>query len=240
MVQEQCPKIYRRCDFLQWRERRKRGKKVRRAIAQHECINAFNARIRSNRILCCRNRQRMKERKIKQIKTQYGLNCCFRKIVSLGAFAMYKGNMGTGTGMLLLLQLLLRIQILSLSIVIANGVQKLLHILHVSDLITWHIVCLRSLVHFTVQSINRAKQMAEKFNRPNKSNEFEIQVTSEKNIFSTQNVWVCLHQHCKKPKHRQNRPEKYSGFLMQIYCKHKITIALRHDFIYLLRQNEDM
>lgn len=63
----------------------------------------------------------MKERKIKQIKTQYGLNCCFRNIVSLGAFAIYKGNMGTGTGMLLLL-LLLRIQILSLSIVIANGV----------------------------------------------------------------------------------------------------------------------
>lgn len=87
-----------------------------------------------------------------------------------------------------------------------------------SDLITWHIVCLRSLVHFTVQSINRAKQMAEKFNRPNKSNEFEIQVTSEKNIcFSSWNVWVCLHQHCKKPKHRQNRPEKYSDSLMQIW-----------------------
>lgn len=81
--------------------------------------------------------------------------------------------------------------------------------------------------------------MAEKFNRPNKSNEFEIQVTSEKNIFSTWNVWVSALQKTET----QAKPTRKIFWFFNanlVYCKHKITIALRHDFIYSLRQNEDM
>lgn len=61
--------------------------------------------------------------------------------------------------------------------------------------------------------------MAEKFNWPNKSNEFKIQVTSEKKyVFFQLGMfgYACI-SIAKKPKHRQNRPEKYSDSLMQIW-----------------------